>query len=308
MRIISLLPSATEIVCQVGLAEHLVGVSHECDYPPFVKKLPSVTKSTIPKDAASIEIDAAVRKQLNTEKAIYNLDMAVLKELKPDFIVTQSLCEVCAVAEDEVLDAICELPGNVRIINLEPMTLEDVFDTMLLVGEETNFNAQAIHAVTQLKDRVSKIMRLTEKSIPIRFRLNMVFLEWLDPIFNAGHWTPELIEYAGAESLLSNKHRPSTTISWQRIVDVDPDVLFIACCGYDLERTTEDMPILIKKDEWSSLKAVKQNKVYVADGNAYFSRPGPRLIDGLEIMAHALYPDIHNLPLGLIAATNYRAN
>ncbi len=308
MRIVSLLPSATEIICQVGLAEYLVGVSHECDYPSFVKELPSVTESLIPKDATSFEIDVAVRKQLSTEKAIYHLDMAVLKELKPDFIITQSLCEVCAVAEDEVLDAICELPGNAQIINLEPMTLEDVFDTMLLVGEETNFKTQAINAVTQLKDRVSKVIELTEKNIPINSRPNTVFLEWIDPIFNAGHWTPELIEYAGAESLLSNKHRPSTTISWQNIVNVDPDVVFIACCGYDLKRTLKDIPVLVKKDEWSRLKAVKQGKVYVTDGNAYFSRPGPRLVDGLEIMAHALHPDIHKLPQGLIAATNYKVN
>ena len=133
MKIVSLLPSATEIICQVGLGEHLVGVSHECDYPPFVKTLPSVTGSLIPKDANSADIDTAVRKQLSTNKAIYHLDMGVLKELNPDFIITQSLCEVCAVAEDEVLDAVCELPGNAKIINLEPMTLEDVFDTLLKV-------------------------------------------------------------------------------------------------------------------------------------------------------------------------------
>lgn len=270
--------------------------------------MPSVTESLIPKNASSIEIDIQVREQLTTEKAIYHLNMEVLKELKPDFIITQSLCEVCAVAEDEVLDAVCVLPGNAQIINLEPMTLEDVFDTMLLVGEETNVKTQAINAVTQLKDRVSKVIELTEKNIPINSRLNTVFLEWIDPIFNAGHWTPELIEYAGAESLLSNKHRPSTTISWQSIVNVDPDVVFIACCGYDLERTLKDIPVLVKKDEWSRLKAVKQGKVYVTDGNAYFSRPGPRLVDGLEIMAHALHPDIHNLPQGLIAATNYKVN
>lgn len=205
MRIVSLLPSATEIICQVGLAEHLVGVSHECDYPSFVKKLPSVTRSLIPKNASSAEIDEAVRKQLNSEKALYHLDMAVLKKLKPDFIVTQSLCEVCAVAEDEVVNAICELSGNTRIINLEPMTLEDVFDTLLLVGEETNFKQQSIAAVNDLKKRVELVFEKTEKHISLESRPELVFLEWLDPPFNAGHWTPELIEYAGGISLLSNK-------------------------------------------------------------------------------------------------------
>ena len=308
MRIVSLLPSATEIICQVGLGEYIVGVSHECDYPSFVKELPNVTQSLIPKDASSLEIDVAVRKQLSTEKAIYHLDMEMLKELRPDFIITQSLCEVCAVAEDEVLAAVCELPGDAQIINLEPMTLEDVFDTLLLVGEETNFKNQAANAVARLKDRVNKVIDITEKNIPLDSRPSMVFLEWLDPTFNAGHWTPELIEYAGAVSLLSNKHKPSTTTTWESIVDVDPDILFVACCGYNLERTLQDMPIICKKDEWLDMKSVKQNNIYVTDGNAYFSRPGPRLVDGMEIMAHALHPDIHKLPEGLLAATNYRVN
>lgn len=306
MRIVSLLPSATEIICEVGLGEHLVGVSHECDYPKYVKGLPSVTESLIPKNASSLEIDVAVREQLSTEKAIYHLDMDVLKDLNPDFIITQSLCEVCAVAEEEVLDAVCQLPGNAKIINLEPMTLEDVFDTLLLVGEETNFKQKSINAVNHLKKRVELVMDITEKHIPLASRPELIFLEWLNPTFNAGHWTPELIEYAGGISLLSNKHKPSSTLNWDSIVKADPDVLFIACCGYDLERTLLDMPILSSKVEWPKFKCVKNNKVHLTDGNAYFSRPGPRLVDGLEIMAHALHPKVHALPNNLVAAANYK--
>jgi iron complex transport system substrate-binding protein len=306
MRIVSLLPSATEIICQISLTEYLVGVSHECDYPLLVKDLPNVTGSLIPKNANSAHIDESVRKQLSSEKALYHLDIDVLKALKPDFIVTQSLCEVCAVAEDEVLDAVCELPGNAKIINLEPMTLEDVFDTLLLVGEETNFKQQSVDAVSQLKKRVELVFDKTEKYIPSDLRPELVFLEWLDPPFNAGHWTPELIEYAGGISLLSNKHKPSTTLNWDSIVKADPDLLFIACCGYDLARTLEDRPILKVKDEWSTMKSVKKNKVYLTDGNAYFSRPGPRLVDGLEIMAHTLHSDIHALPNNLTAAMKYQ--
>ncbi len=308
MRIVSLLPSATEIICQVGLGDYIVGVSHECDYPSFVKELPNVTESLIPKDASSLEIDVAVRQQLSTEKAIYHLDMEVLKELKPDFIITQSLCEVCAVAEDEVLEAVCELPGDAQIINLEPMTLEDVFHTLLLVGEKTNFEQQARLAVDKLKNRVESVIEITEKNIALNARPRLVFLEWLDPLFNAGHWTPELIEYAGGISLLSNKHQPSNTISWDSIVDINPDTLFVACCGYNLERTLLDMPILENKSEWSNLKASNQKQVFVTDGNAYFSRPGPRLVDGMEIMAHALHPDVHKLPEGLLPALNYMGN
>lgn len=308
MRIVSLLPSATEIICQVGLGEYIVGVSHECDYPSFVQELPNVTESLIPKDASSLEIDVAVRQQLSTEKAIYHLNMEVLKELKPDFIITQSLCEVCAVAEDEVLEAVCELPGDAQIINLEPMTLEDVFNTLLLVGEETNFKQQARLAVNKLKNRVESVIEITEKNITLNARPELVFLEWLDPLFNAGHWTPELIEYAGGISLLSNKHRPSNTLSWDSVVETNPDALFVACCGYNLERTLLDMPILTKKSEWSTLIAPNRNQVFVTDGNAYFSRPGPRLVDGLEIMAHALHPDVHELPEGLLPALNYMGN
>lgn len=306
MRIVSLLPSATEIVCEVGLSEYLVGVSHECDYPAFVKKLPIVTESLIPKNNTSKKIDIEVRRQLRTDKALYHLKMNVLKQLEPDFIITQSLCEVCAVAEDEVLDAVCELPVKARIINLEPMTLKDVFETLLLVGEETGFKQQSINAVNALKRRVHIVQDKTEKYIPLYSRPNLVFLEWLDPLFNSGHWTPELIEYAGAISLLNNKHKPSATIEWTSVVETDPNVLFIACCGYDLERTLLDMPILSHKKEWNNLISVKQNKVYLTDGNAYFSRPGPRLVDGLEIMANALHPDVHQLPNNLIAVTKYQ--
>jgi len=289
----------------VGLGKHLVGVSHECDYPLFVKDLPRVTKSMIPKEASSAEIDKAVRKQLNTENALYHLDLEVLKDLKPDFIITQSLCEVCAVAEDEVLDAVCELPGNSKIINLEPMSIEDVFDSLLLVGEETNFKQQALEAVSNLKKRVASVKEKTEQTITLDSRPHVVFLEWIDPPFNAGHWTPEIIEYAGGISLLSNKQKASMSLRWDSIVNADPDVLFIACCGYDLDRTLKDMPILSRKDEWYIMKCVKQNNVYLTDGNAYFSRPGPRLVDGLEIMAHALHPDIHALPDNLVPAINY---
>lgn len=305
MRIVSLLPSATEIICAVGLADYLVGVSHECDYPDRVKKLPSVTTSLIPKEASSIEIDLAVRKQLDTKKAIYHLDLPKLQELKPDFIITQSLCEVCAVAEDEVQDAVCQLPGNTRVINLEPMTLSDVYDTLILVGEETGFIDQAKSCLEKLKGRVEAIIDISQNSISTSQRSRIVFLEWIDPPFNAGHWTPELIEYAGGISLLSNKHKPSTTLAWENILKSNPDVLFIACCGFDVQRTLKDMSILINKNGWNDLPAVKQEKVYITDGNAYFSRPGPRLVDGLEIMANALYPETHSLPIGLTPAINY---
>ncbi len=308
MRIVSLLPSATEILCEIGLGEYLVGVSHECDYPDFVKDLPPVTKSLIPKDASSAEIDIAVKQQLQTEKAIYHLDFEVLESLRPDVIVTQSLCEVCAVAASEVTDAVCELNTNAKIVNLEPMSLQDVFDTLLLVGKETNHINQSEHAVSQLKQRVESVKTTTKTEITNEDKPGVIFLEWIDPPFNAGHWTPELIEYAGGVDLIGNKHQPSSQITWDSIVESDPDILFIACCGFDTDRNLEDMNFLIERKGWTELKAVRENNVFITDGNAYFSRPGPRLVEGLELMAHAFHPTIHKLPENLSPIIKFTAN
>ncbi len=308
MKIISLLPSATEIICALGLSDELVGVTHECDYPPSVTRLPKVTRTLIPHDATSSEIDALVRDQLKTEKAVYNLDMDVLGRLQPDLIITQALCDVCAVAENEVLDAVRDLPGDPQVINLEPMSLDDLFKTLLLVGEATDRKQLAEQFVSKLRMRVERVTERTTSMINDEDRRRVVFLEWIDPPFNSGHWTPELIEHAGGIDCIGNKHRPSETTSWQTIVDANPDVMVIACCGYATERSLADMPILQRQPEWGSLPCVRENRVYLIDGSSYFNRPGPRLVDSLEIMAHTLYPDIHSLPEGLPAAVAYQSD
>jgi iron complex transport system substrate-binding protein len=295
MRIVSLLPSSTEIVCALGLGDMLVGVTHECDYPPFVKNLPRVTKTLIPQDASSSEIDALVRERLKTKLALYSLDMPVLMELQPDLLITQALCDVCAVAEAEVTEAACRLPGHPKVINLEPMSLNEVFETMLQVGEATDYVSQAKEAAAKLQARVDKVTQRTS-TILKNDHPRVAFLEWIDPPFCPGHWNPELIEMAGGIDVLGAPNKPSRTLAWQEVIDSSPDVLFISCCGFGVERTMLDIPILQSLPGYAELPAVKNNRVYVTDGNSYFSRPGPRLVDSLEILAHTLHPGIHAAP------------
>jgi iron complex transport system substrate-binding protein len=292
VRIVSLLPSATEIVCALGLDDQLVGVTRECDHPSFVRDLPKVTRTLIPDDAPSARIDALVREQLTSERALYHLDMETLEALAPDLIVTQALCDVCAVAEAEVLDAACRLPGNPPVVNLEPMTLAEVFDAITAVGAAAGRAHRAADVVAGLRSRVDAVAARTA-AIPAAARPRVAFLEWIDPLFNGGHWNPELIELAGGVDVLGSPAAASRTVTWEAVRTARPDVLFVACCGFSTERALEDLPLLQDRPGWDDLPAVRDGRVYFSDGNAYFSRPGPRLVDSLEVLAAALHPSSH---------------
>ncbi len=292
LRIVSLLPSATEIVCALGLQEHLVGVSHECDFPIGVEMLPRVTRTAIPKGLDSLAIDNTVRELLQTQAALYHLNEEILAELKPEFIVTQALCDVCAVSAEEVNSVACRLPGQPRVINLEPMSLAQVFETIALLGTATRRQQQADRVLQLLQGRVAAVTSRTA-SIPVTERPRVAMLEWIDPLFNAGHWTPELVSMAGGIDCLGNANQPSRQIAAKDLIDSNPDVVFIALCGFDMTRTAEDLPLLNKIPGWEALRCVQQGRVYYTDGNAYFSRPGPRLVDSLEILAHTLFPHLH---------------
>ena len=304
MRIVSLLPSATEIVCELGLGDELVGVTHECDYPPLVRKLPKATRTLIPHDAASREIDALVRERLKSQRALYSLDMPVLERLRPELIVTQALCDVCAVAESEVTAAACSLPGRPKVVNLEPMRLAEVVECLHLVGDAAEAPGRASEAVARLQARVDDV---TSRMKGVTTRPRVVLLEWIDPLFCSGHWSPELVRLAGGVEVVGREGQPSRTTAWDEIVAANPDVLVIACCGYDVERTRRDLPILAAYPGFDGLACVRAGRVYVVDGNAYFSRPGPRLVDSLEILAHILHPHVHPLPRGLPAARRLTA-
>ena len=303
MRIVTLLPSATEIVCELGLGSHLVGVTHECDYPPFVKSLPKVTQTLVPHDASSWDIDALVRERLKTQRALYTLDLPTLEKLAPDLIVTQALCDVCAVAEAEVTEAACSLPGRPQVVNLEPMRLSEVFDCIRLVGEAADVPRTAVEVIERLQQRVNAVAERTER---IADRHKGILLEWIDPPFCSGHWSPELVRLAGGTDLVGREGEASQTIVWELILEADPEWLMVACCGFDVTRTLQDLPLLAEYPAFRDLACVRSDRVFVTDGNAYFSRPGPRLVDSLEILAHALHPEVHPLPDGLNAARTWR--
>jgi len=301
-RIVSLLPSATEIICELGLGDRLVGVTHECDWPPFVRDLPKVTRTAIPHEATSREIDALVRERLEDEKALYSLDMEALARLRPDLIVTQALCDVCAVSEAEVRAAACALPGQPKVIDLEPMRLAEVFESLHIVAQAAGVTHSAEAAVARLESRVTAVSR---RSASIEDRPSVVFLEWIDPPFCAGHWTPELIGLAGGIESIGQEGRPSRTIAWDEIVRADPEVLVLASCGFDVPRIRQDVPFLTGNPGFGDLSCVRNGRIFLIDGSAYFNRPGPRLVDSLEILANALHPGIHPLPVGLAAAERW---
>lgn len=293
MRIVSLLPSATEIICELGLRDCLVGVSHECDYPSSVRALPAVTESRIPTNASSAEIDALVREQTRAGASLYSLCKEALTSLRPDLIATQALCDVCAVAEEDVRRVAESLPNDPSIVNLEPMSLAGVFHSIELLGRATGVEHKAAHVVEQLRSRVNQV-RACSECLPAFKRT--VFLEWLDPPFCAGHWTPELIQIAGGIECIGSGSGKSETTNWRQISEANPEVLIIACCGFDVPKTLNELSTTRQLRDFKDLRCAKNGEVYVIDGNAFFNRPGPRLVDGLEILANALHPNEHQLP------------
>jgi iron complex transport system substrate-binding protein len=299
MRIASLLPSATEIVHALGLGDSLVAISHDCDYPPSVRTLPVVTRSFVPAEASSAEIDQSVRELRGSSRPLYALDIEALERLKPDLILTQALCTVCAVSEEEVHAAALKLPGPPQVVNLEATTLHGVFDSIRLVAERAGVVSVGADLVKRLAERADRVATTSARRSPT----SMVFLEWLDPPFAAGHWNPELLRWAGGSDPFGTLGKPAQTIEWDRIAQAQPAVIFIACCGFSVERTLQDVPLLSRMRGWRDIPAIKNNHVYVADGAAYFSRPGPRLVDSLELLAYTLDPRRHRLPEGVAAAT-----
>jgi iron complex transport system substrate-binding protein len=287
MRIVTLLPSATEMVCALGLRDQLVGVTHECDFPESVLTLSKVTRTFIPRDASSTQIDAMVRERARSRAPLYQLDAPKLSELRPDLIVTQGLCDVCAVDETEVQQAACAMHWGPQVINLEPMSLRDVFEAMRTVAWAAGVRDKGSVAIRELSQRAE---RIADRSARISARPTVVFLEWLDPLFCGGHWNPQLVELAGGKELIGRAGMRSRRIEWDEVQHADPDVIYIACCGFSADRAIADLPSLKRKPGWAELKAVKNDRVFVADGSAYFNRPGPRLVDSLEILAASIHP------------------
>jgi iron complex transport system substrate-binding protein len=288
-----LLPSATEIICALGLEDQLVGVTHECDFPPSVQHLPRVTRTLIPTDASSAEIDALVRERLSGKTALYTLDLETLERLAPDLIVTQALCDVCAVAEEEVQNAACMLSTGPRVLNLEPETLDQVLACIADVGRAARVERRATEVIAALRARVDAVV-MRNRSAGTRPRVAL--LEWLDPPFSTGHWNPELVRLAGGEDGLGREGRKSVTLRWEQVIEWQPEVVLISCCGFTTERTMQEIGVLERVSGWDEVPAVRDGRVYVTDGAAYFSRPGPRLVDSLELLAHVVHPELNPLP------------
>ena len=301
MRIVSLLPSATELVCGLGLRQQLVGVSHECDYPNSVIGLPVLTSSRIPEGLDSGSIDHLVTEQLKSDQALYDLNIDVLTSLRPDLIVTQALCDVCAVSGNDVARAVEGLPNNPDVINLEPNCLTDVLDTVELLAEAADCVKQGQIYLRELRYRISQVNNKSSV-INLSDKPRVALLDWLDPIFDGGHWSPEIIELAGGIACFGNKKEPSQRRSWNDLIQARPDIIFIALCGFNVERSMQDVEDFFSSQEFSVLRDQVGSKIFLVDGNAYFSRPGPRLVDALEIMANAIHPLIHKLPSNLPVA------
>lgn len=278
MRIVSLLPSATEIVCALGLGDQLVARSHECDYPPEILDRPVITYSLIPPDLPSHEIDRMVSETLMTHATLYGLDLELLQQLEPDLLITQALCSVCAVSYNSVQEAVATLRPSTRVLNLEPTTLQGVMETFQMVADAAGVPERGHALVAAFQQRLERVRQRTQHRPPVR----VTFLEWIDPPFACGHWTPELVQLAGGIDGHGKPGRPSRRLDWNEVLAWQPEAIVIACCGFTVERTLQDLPALEAMPGWHELPAVRRGAVFVADGNAYFSRPCPRLADALE--------------------------
>jgi iron complex transport system substrate-binding protein len=290
-RIVSLLPSATEILFAIGAGERVVGVTHECDFPPAARTRVALTSSLLPDDAVTAgAIDRHVRASVHSGSSLYALDTERLAELEPDLIVTQELCEVCAVSYEIVARAAKRLRGDPRVVSLEPSSLEDVYATMTFLGELTGHERGAAEVVAGLRLRES-VLRGTQRETAPR----TLILEWTDPPMSGGHWTPGLVELAGGIPLLGNPGANSQTLTWDAIARADPEVVLVVPCGFDLARAERAAAELAHNPVWKGLRAVADGHVFVMDGNAYVNRPGPRLIDSAERFAWCLH-DVHVAP------------
>ena len=287
-RIVSLVPAATEIAAALGLMNDVVGVSHECDFSAEANKRPRVTSCPVHNaDLSSKEVDQWVRRALRENGTIYKIDEPLLRKLEPDVILTQKLCDVCAVGYGTVARLAATLPGPPQVVNLEPSSLSDIFDDIRRVGAACGVTQRGERVVVRLAQRVEAVR---ERAARISQRPKCFLMEWVDPPFCSGHWGPELVEVAGGRDPLGRKHQPSAEIKWEAVLEANPEVMVLALCGYDVERARRDYQLLRNFPEFDSIPAVRNGRVHIVDAGAYFARPGPRIVDSLEILAGILHP------------------
>ena len=286
MKVVSLLPSATEIISRLGLEKNLVGVSHECDFPASVVSLPNLTSSSINTELSSSNIHKSVMEVMKNAVSVYDLDLELLTSLKPDFIITQDLCDVCAVSFEQVEQACQEvLDQNTRIISLKPKMLGDIWDDVQNVANQLSVNEKGREFHEEKESRIKAIQtRLRDATAP-----KVLTIEWIDPIYIGGMWLPEMITIVGGQVCIAESGQPAPVVNREDLEKIEPDVVVIKPCGYKLEQTIKELELLKKQlPDWE-----KSPRIYLVDGNSYFNRPGPRILDSLEILAYCTYPDLY---------------
>jgi iron complex transport system substrate-binding protein len=291
MRIVSLVPHATELLFALGLGDQVVAVTHECDYPEAAGSLPHITRDRLPGGLSAAEIDAAVREHTERGEAIYELDAERLQELEPDLIVTQALCPVCAVSVDDVRAVAGTIPSRPHVVALDPRTLGESFGDVRTVAQLTRSRDAALDLIARQRERIDAVKIAVRKAE----RIPVAAIEWLDPVFVAGHWTPQIIDLAGGIDVLGFPGEPSEQSTWETVAAAAPRVVVAMPCGYDAERSRAEA-----EGHADALRTVGAERVVAVDASAYFSRPGPRLVDGLELMAHILHPDLVPEPAGTV--------
>lgn len=292
MRICSLLPSATEVIALLGLSDELVGISHECDYPPSVKNVPSMVEPMIPPHGlSSDDIDRQVHQLVASGQRLYRLNDQLLRQAQPDLILSQDLCHVCAVTPDQLHEALCAMPQQPTLLTLNPSTVHDVIDDVVRIGDAAGRSAEGRRLAAQLRDRLTAIQFRVQNS---SHRPRVVCIEWLSPLYVAGHWVPEMVQLAGGQDVLAQPGSSSRVVIWDEILNAAPEVLIVMPCGFSVERThTELLELMQQPGQWRLSTDLAQH-TFLVDASSYFSRPGPRLIDGIELLAAILHPSDHN--------------
>jgi iron complex transport system substrate-binding protein len=289
LRIYSFIPSATEMLYALGLGDQVCGVTHECDYPPEARGKPVAIRSLMDTSTMSQrEIDDMVVESMSHGHGLYTIDKALLRENPPDLVITQELCDVCSVSLRDVLSTISELSKSCRVVSLKPRGLNGVLEDILTVGKACGAETAGEELVRSLEARIRRVRELAEGLD----RPRVFCVEWFDPIFASGHWVPEMVDIAGGTDSLGLAGQDSRKIPWERVVAYDPEVLVLMPCGFDVDRTAQDVPLLAKNEAWGSIAAVKAGRVFATDGSAYYSRPGPRLVEGLELLSRMVHPEV----------------
>ena len=287
-RIVSFLPSATEMICALGLEDSLFGVTHECDWPLAAQRKPVVVSSVLPtREMSQLEIDTAVSARLKGGDSLYRVDEPLMRRIAPDLIVTQDLCQVCAPSGNEVTRLLVSLPTKPEVLYLTPRTIDEIFDNIRALAEATGRSAAAEALIAKGRDTLARIEARTRSA----GRPRVFCMEWLDPIYCCGHWVPEMVRIAGGTDSVGRKGTDSVRIDWRAVLDFAPEVLIVMPCGFHLREAAREARVLSLREGWSEIPAVRDGRVFVVDASSYFARPGPRIVEGTELLAHLIHPE-----------------